>query len=73
MMLCQCRRVAHLRVSILCKDSSIGVGRALTRALAATVQCAPERRRKKGSKNPETKWLDVADFADKEIRLGHAK
>jgi hypothetical protein len=32
--------VAHLRVSILCEDS-IEVGRALTRALAATVQVCP--------------------------------
>lgn len=67
------RRVAHLRVSILCKDSSIRVGRALTRALAATVQCAPEPRMKKGSKRAGTKWLDVANFAVEGIRLGLAK
>lgn len=73
MMSWECRRVAHLRVSILCKDSSFRVGRALTRALAATVQCAPEPRRKKGSKNVETKWLDVTNFAIEEIRLGHAR
>lgn len=65
--------MAHLRVSILCKDSSFRVGRALIRALAATVHCAPEPRIKKGSKNPETRWLDVANFAVEETRLGHAK
>lgn len=72
-MLWERRRVAHLRVSILCKDSSIRVGRALTRALAATVQCAPEPQRKKGSKNTETKWLDVTDFTVKGIRFGPAE
>lgn len=42
MMLRERRRVACVGVSVLCKDSIEGVARALTRALAATVRCAPE-------------------------------